>query len=312
MIFHNNFIIDPEQFRTPQYNISPFGTEWMAANHAVLNAPFTDNGSNILQRCFGGQHYFTDSGKSAVSLILAQYRLQPGDEVFIATTTGNTYVSGCVTREIEKYCKWSRKLTPNTRLIFVNHEFGTTYAGMDKLLQTGLPVIEDRAMSMFSTDDAGRTGRYGDFTVYSLPKFFPVQAGGVIQVNNPAAQTAPFPEETALAAACRKLAVHYISGAADIAAARWQNYRAYEAQLGRAGFAPALSLEEGLHVPSVYMFKAPNADLAGLKTFMQQNGVECSVFYGQAAFFVPVHQCLKPEDISFIVSLIQFYCNEVK
>ena len=37
-------------------------------------------------------------------------------------------------------------------------------------------------------------------------------------------------------------------------------------------------------------------DLPALKTFAQQHGIESSVFYGEQAFFVPVHERLAPTD----------------
>jgi hypothetical protein len=38
-------------------------------------------------------------------------------------------------------------------------------------------------MSLFSTNDSSRIGKYGDFTIYSLPKFF-LFSLGVLQYNN--------------------------------------------------------------------------------------------------------------------------------
>jgi hypothetical protein len=38
-------------------------------------------------------------------------------------------------------------------------------------------------MSLFSTNDSSRIGKYGDFTIYSLPKFF-FSVWGVLQYNN--------------------------------------------------------------------------------------------------------------------------------
>jgi dTDP-4-amino-4,6-dideoxygalactose transaminase len=43
---------------------------------------------------------------------------------------------------------------------------------MESLLDLNIPIIEDLAMSLFSTNDSSRIGKYGDFTIYSLPSFF--------------------------------------------------------------------------------------------------------------------------------------------
>ncbi len=48
--------------------------------------------------------------------------LPPDDVVTILTTSGNFYISSCVTAEIEKFCKWDREITDQTKVIFVNHK----------------------------------------------------------------------------------------------------------------------------------------------------------------------------------------------
>ena len=47
-----------------------------------------------------------------------------------------------------------------------------------------------------------------------------------------------------------------------------------------------------------------------LKIFMQSNGVESSIFYGEDAFFIPVHQNLKDLDLDYFVTLIEYFVKE--
>lgn len=67
-------------------------------------------------------------------------------------------------------------------------------------------------------------------------------------------------------------------------------------------------------VPGVFLFKwLPTIDYSGLKLFMNENGVESSVFYGQDAFFVPCHDELNSDEIDYICELLKYYykarCN---
>lgn len=56
-------------------------------------------------------------------------------------------------------------------------------------------------------------------------------------------------------------------------------------------------------VPGAFVFRAPGIDLDGFKIFMQSNGIESSVFYGEQAFYIPVHQHLSREDMDLFYLL---------
>jgi len=311
MEFFNQFVINPERFRIPQYAISPFSHEWVKKNYTLLQSDQVIN-KDLLSHYFGDYVCF-ENGRSALFHALKQYRLAPDDEVCILTTTGNRYISGCVTREIEKFCQWSRQLSDKTKLIFVNHEFGAVHRAMDEVLKLNLPVIEDMAMSLFSTDDNRQTGNYGDFTIYSLPKFLPVQWGGILKINNPIfKQKLPSDDNQVLSVALQKLLSFYLEDTETIKQSRKHNNALFQIHLSQLNFPNRFEYSEN-ETPSVYMFSTPSSiNLDGLKVFLQQNGVESSVFYGENAFFVPVHQYLSEEDIIFLTSLIKYYCNENK
>jgi hypothetical protein len=42
-------------------------------------------------------------------------------------------------------------------------------------------------------------------------------------------------------------------------------------------------------------------DLSALKEFMQSNGIEAAFFYGEDAFYLPVHQNLNNDHIEFML-----------
>jgi len=311
MDFYNQFVINPEKFRIPHYSISPFSQEWISENYRILRSNQSVD-SDLLSRYFGRFLCF-ESGKSALYHALSQYRLQENDEVYIITTSGNRYISSCVTGEIEKFCKWNRRLSDKTKLVLVNHEFGTVHRAMDEVLKLNLPVIEDMAMSLFSTDDNFQTGNYGDFTIFSLPKFFPMQWGGILKINTPDYKNKSTESNPDELIGLQKLLSYYLKDTETIRRLRKNNntlFQHYFSQL--PDFKSRFEYSDN-ETPSVFMCATPSSfNLDGLKVFLQQNGVEASVFYGENAFFVPVHQNLKEEDILFIVSLVNYYCDDNK
>ena len=311
MIYYNQFTVNPEKFRGPQYNISPFSTEWIKKNHTILNG---DNAINylLLKEFYGEDHYYYLNGKAALYAALSQYSLDKDDEVYIITTTGNKYISSCVTTEIEKICKWSRKISDRTRLILVNHEFGMSYQNMSEIKTFGLPIIEDMAMSMFSTDINNRTGDYGDFTIFSLPKFFPIQFGGILKINNRDLLTSSLKEDDLIGPDLRKLVSYYLHDVEKVILKRRQNYKLFSKKLKAIGIRERFKLLDR-ETPSVFMFDVPfGINKYEFKVFLQSNGVEASVFYGEDSFFIPVHQNLEEIDINFIVSLIQYFFSANK
>lgn len=310
MEFYNQFVINPEKFRIPHYSISPFSSEWISGNYKILQSNQAVD-SDLLSQYFGNFLCF-ENGKSALYYALSQYQLQKNDEVYIITTTGNRYISSCVTGEIEKFCKWSRQLSDKTKVVLVNHEFGTVHKAMDEVLKLNLPVIEDMAMSLFSTDENKQTGNYGDFTIYSLPKFFPLQWGGILKTNSLYDKKKSSELKSCLSSELQKLLSFYLKDAENIKRLRKYNNALFQHHFSQSGFKSRFEYSSN-ETPSVFMCSTlSSVNLDGLKIFLQQNGVEASVFYGEDAFFVPVHQNLKEEDVLFIVSLVKFYCNDNK
>ena len=75
------------------------------------------------------------------------------------------------------------RLKKTLRVIHVNHEFGYPYDGIAQLREKGIPIIEDCAHSFFSKDESNIIGTVGEFAIYSFPKIFPLQIGGLLVCN---------------------------------------------------------------------------------------------------------------------------------
>lgn len=304
------FILNPDPYSLPTYRIGPFRTQDVGLNHLL---PDSDTCDRELQRRFQDKSFtYTINGRQAINLALKHYRLEPDDVVTIFTTTQNFYISGCVTKEIERFCKWSREMTDRTRIIFVNHEFGYPFKKLVELKAYGLPIIEDCCTTYFSDDGITPVGAVGDFVAYSFPKFFPVQIGGLLVSNlniGLPAEVMPRGELQYL----KNVLSHYLPLGDEILQSRRSRYELLRHHLGTLSLHPRFESEPGV-VPSVFMFRRGHVDidLPALKKHLWDHGIQCSVFYGEDSFFIPAHQGLSDQDVLYFKEAILSFVARAK
>ncbi|WP_309640430.1 DegT/DnrJ/EryC1/StrS family aminotransferase [Flavobacterium sp.] len=302
------FVVNPDPFLLPTYRISPFRTEDMARN---ANLPEDDFASTYFDNRFGkGNWAYTFNGREAIRLALEHYNLQSNDLVTILTTSENFYISSCVTKEIEAVCQWNREILPETKIIFVNHEFGYPHPDIEKLAATGLPIIEDCCTTFFSQDTAGKLGQYGDFSVYSFPKFFPIQIGGLLvsNGNHPIKNSRELDEkETSY---IQNAISNFLKNEAEILQKRKQNWDYAVHQFSKMGFTTRFETQQNI-VPSALLLNNNGIieDLNMLKLFLNQHGIQNSVFYGEDAFFIPIHQSLTKSDLDYFSYVFTQFMN---
>jgi hypothetical protein len=303
------FVINPDPYSLPCYRIGPFQTRDLAINH---NLPASDLIDDYFNERFKNRVYiYTENGRKAINIALTHYNLQKNDVVSILTTSGNFYISGCVTKEIEKFCIWSREILPETKVILVNHEFGYPYIDLQKLKDYKLPIIEDCAGSFFSQDDNSDIGNTGDLVIYSFPKMFPLQIGGLL-VSNLQGRTEKINQiDNESLRYTKNVLSNYIYSKEDIKKKRLFNYRFLESSFKSLGFATRFQLKNGV-VPGVFMFRTNERkiDLAELKKYFYAHGIQCSVFYGEEAFFIPVHQALNEQDMLYFYEVIKSFIHK--
>jgi perosamine synthetase len=90
----------------------------------------------------------------------------------------------------------ARKITPKTKALYLIHYAGFPgpAAEMRKLAdQHGLPLIEDCALSLLSSDGPVPLGTTGDVGIFCLYKTLPVPNGGALTVNGPRQYSLPQP-----------------------------------------------------------------------------------------------------------------------
>lgn len=303
------FVLNPDPYSLPAYRIGPFCTRDLSINHGL---PRNDLIEDYLGERFGNKHYqFTYNGRKAINTALGYYNLKADDVVTILTTSGNFYISSCVTNEIEKFCKWSRKILPETKVIFVNHEFGFPYPDMKSVRNLNLPIIEDCAGSFFSSDIQDSIGKTGDFVIYSFPKMFPIQIGGLLVSHKDRKDINTAELEPGMVRYIKNVLSEYIRGRDNIILKRISNYKALRSMFITLGLPERFVLSDGV-VPGVFMFGTGNHSikLPELKKHFWAHGIQSSVFYGDEAYFIPVHQALTAQDLEYFHEVMKAFLQK--
>ncbi|MFZ4455565.1 MAG: DegT/DnrJ/EryC1/StrS family aminotransferase [Bacteroidales bacterium] len=296
------FVLDPDIYCLPSYRITPFSTQDVTVN---ANLPLSDEVDRYFTQRFDGNRFlYTENGRKAIEIALSHYGLSKTDVVTILTTTGNFYISGCVTKEIEKICNWSRTIEPNTKLLFLNHEFGQPYPDLESLKKLGLPIIEDCAHSFFPEEQMGHVG---DFVIYSFPKAFPIQIGGLLQIN--LSHTAiTYRLESERERYIKNVLSHYIGDEHRLRELRLKNYHYLRAEFQKIGLQTRFELAANSW-PGVFMFCVNDVriDLDRLKIHFNNHGIQSSVFYGERVYFIPCHHKLTKTDLDYFVAVMQHF-----
>jgi dTDP-4-amino-4,6-dideoxygalactose transaminase len=301
----NDFVLSPDKYLTPAYRISPFKTSDIAANRDLPASTAIDD--YFRERFPGRSFVYCDSGRQAIHLALRALAPDAEGAVTILTTTGNHYISGCVTHEVEKFCRWSRNFEANTRILLVNHEFGFPYENLRSLRDHKVPIIEDAAHSFESENVEQSVGSVGQFTIYSFPKFFPVQFGGLLVFDRSLKIEEPLQRDAK--AFLQKVLSAHLPRLDEIRRKRQENFRYLTGRFQTIDCPPRFEMTART-IPGVFMFRTrPDAELPALKVFAQSHGIESSVFYGEQAFFLPVHERLETADLDYFFEVVRSFLN---
>lgn len=296
-ILYNNIVIESAEELVPFVSIAALDRR----NFCPELLDSTPNVDKYFESRFGNKYVICPKARIAIEIVLKQLNLKENDVVTILTTTGNSYISGCVTKAIDKVCKWSREFCAETKAIFVNHEFGYSFEGLSDLKKYNLPIIEDCAHSFFTTSpDIGTVGNY---VIYSLPKAFSTQLGSIIVYKDSLDYQTPQEISTYVKSALEPQIVHI----PEFIAKRFENYQYYLDKLCVLGVEPYFTLKNG-DVPGAFMFKwNKSVDLLALKKHLNANGIDSSKYFGQEAYFVPVHHNISKCELDYIIRLIQYF-----
>lgn len=305
MILTNGFVINAPEHLLPCYRISPFRTVDSYQNKIAKKSDGINIKQYLSDRFPEKNVLLTSNGRSALKAALIMLNLETDDVVTIFTTTNGFYISSCVTNEIEKRCKWSRDIEKNTKAILVNHEFGFCSQDMEEYAALGYPIIEDFAHSFVSDSIANNTGHYSDFLVFSFSKYFPIQIGGALAYSKSFQNN--YEEEKGMSSYINNVINNHVNLIPNIKSKRIENYYHFVELFTNLNLAPYFTLEKN-DCPGVFCFEVPERiNLNKMKVFLNSNGVESSVLYGENAYFLPCHQNIEKSDIEYMHTLVKFF-----
>ena len=114
-------------------------------------------------------------------------------------------------------------------------------------------------------------------------------------------------EEESLSSYINNAATNYIKSISSIKLKKIENYHYYLKLFSKLGLTPYFKLEKN-DCPAVFCFKVPKQiNLNKMKVFLNSNGIESSVLYGESAYFLPCHQNIEKHDIEYIYTVVNFF-----
>lgn len=277
-----------------------YDTKWTPMSSGTTNNAF-------IRDFFRRPGFCTSAGRVAIDLVCRHLGLKANDEVFITTTFGAHYVSSVVTSPIFNYCKISKVLTEQTRLIYIIHEFGVAHPETQKLARSarnlGIASLEDCAYSVDSFFDSGkRVGSYGDYVIYSLPKVFAIPLGGILIGDVPSRsykKTAM--EEERLRMIEFSIASNFAS-LHEISKKRRSNWGILRDSLDGIGIKPYFVLPSNTS-PYCFPCVVPGLSEEAVES-VRGAGYEAFMWRGGDIVVLPVHQGLKRMDLDRMVAAV--------
>jgi hypothetical protein len=296
----SGLILSGDPYYSPKISLCPFSFE----SQRTFDR-FNVSGLNLMSDLFLGHKWsFVESGKFAISVALSELSLLKDDEIWIITSSGNKYVSRCVTEEISKFCNWSMEKSSKTKAAYVIHEFGrdsrelvATVAGQ------GIPVIEDAAYGLLTAIMSDWTFGQADFSIFSFPKAFEMQGGGILVGG----RNSRIENTTELVQSFARSASNWIMDYEEIAKLRKDNHKSLVRRVEELGLQASYALNSN-EVPGVFMFDAPEkTDFDEMRRFFNSHGCESTVFYGRSSYMIPVHQKIGINQINYFMELLSSY-----
>lgn len=158
--------------------LTPELTETIRASGT--SAPFGD---------IAADHHLGPRARWLFSAVLGSLNLDRTDEIAILTTTGDVYVSICVSVPAFNHCRISRVVTDTTKVVVIVHEFGYAFpdivSRVTEWRARGIIVIEDCAHVIGMRVGGQPIGSFGDYSFFSLSKILPTPVGGLLRTRLP-------------------------------------------------------------------------------------------------------------------------------
>lgn len=254
------------------------------------------------------ERIFLSSGTAAIKYVLHHLGLSGSAEVFVTTTSGSDFVSTCVSETVNEVCTMSRGISANTKLIFVIHEFGIPHPEIKDLVRlskdNNIPLLEDVAHSLTSTFEGQPLGMFGDYSLHSLPKIFPVQKGGLLtgiplDKSNPHFDTA---EEQLV----RNSFEQWVPYVFSLAEKRRAQYRRWHEWFGTYGEV----YDAAGGTPFIYTFKHPKWREVYAALDIPTGNIMFGRTYNEEWVSLPCNEFLSAEQMEFARKAVEEVINE--
>jgi hypothetical protein len=287
-------IILRKPFYVPVIRLSPFRSiEALAPED--MSAQAGDNTTFIPRASYG------------IYALLKHLDLKPDDQVAIFKTFGSSFISGCVTQQIEKVCQWRlRQITGQTKAILIIHEFGIECKDVP-VNAFDYPVIEDCAWRNDKVFDKS------NYAVFSLQKMFNINFGGLIDGIK-------LSDEFLWSVGCLDTVKREAYARALVTLekgnqVRIDNWKLYHSLVIADGMTPddCLDYEKEIvngWMPTVYLQKFETGEIANaIVARLEEFGIQAGRYWNETVVYLPIHQNMTEAEVEYMFAVVKGYYN---
>ena len=246
--------------------------------------------------------------------LLKHLDLKPDDVVTIIKTFPNNFISGCVTQQIEKVCKWHLHKDGEIiigKVILIIHEFGVPFKASNEAIQSikkqGIIIIEDCAWCV------NKIFPESDYAIFSSQKMFNMNYGGTILGVK---MTDEFLWSIGCLDAFKRDAYYQADRVVDVEK-RVILWEYYNMLVDKAGMEITddkyrQAITDGW-VPTIYMQKFKDeAECIAIKDRLEEFGIQAGVYWGSSCLYLPIHQNMSMSEVEYMFAVIMGYFNLCK
>lgn len=258
---------------------------------------------------------FLPRGMYALEAALRVSGVGKDDVVTVVKTFGGAYVSGCVRQVIEKL-----------GAVMVLDAYGSDTAACVVINEFGLPITQQRSLDILRAvrgkrvpiiEDCawmpmGASHVEADYRVYSVPKLYPFNYGGILWGAHIDDETlwSWGMLDTVKRGRSRYEPDHYHDKAQRIA--NWSQY--HNLVLGD-GMTPddrvdyIKAINDGW-CPTVYMQRFRDSEEAdAIIARLEEFGIQAGRYYPEPIVYLPVHQNMTSADVEYMFAVVRGYFN---
>ena len=136
-----------------------------------------------------------------------------------------------------------------------------------------------------------------------------VKIGGLLVANHEITTKSEFLDDKQTAYIENTIS-HHLKNERELLDRRKHNHEYAENQFLKFGFTLRFPINKKI-VPSALVLNNNGLikDLNSLKSYLNSHGIQNSVFYGEDAFFIPIHQNLTYADLDYFIYLISIFIH---